>query len=84
MVRVGGAWTTFRGKRLKVWAARVADAGARPADAAPGTIDGDLVVTGDGALQLLEVQPEGKARQAVDAWRNGARPEPGEALETPT
>ncbi len=83
VVRVGGAWTTFRGKRLKVWAARAVGAGARPADAAPGTIDGDLVVTGDGALQLLEVQPEGKARQAVDAWRNGARPEVGEALETP-
>ena len=31
MVRVGGAFTTFRGKRLKVWRSHVVDAGAMPA-----------------------------------------------------
>ena len=32
------------------------------------------VGTGAGLLELLEVQPEGKGRQAFAAWRNGARP----------
>ncbi len=37
-------------------------------------LDGTRVGTGDGALELVEVQPEGKGRQAASAWRNGARP----------
>jgi methionyl-tRNA formyltransferase len=76
VVRVGGAWTTFRGRRLKVWAARVA-AGA---GLAPGQLDGTTVGTGDGALVLLEVQPEGRGRQRGDDWRNGARPSADERL----
>ena len=33
-----------------------------------------------GALELVEVQPEGKARQDAAAWRNGARPTADERL----
>ena len=78
LIRVGGAWTTFRGRRLKVLrAAVVADAVSIPA---PGVVDGLVVGTSDGALRLEEVQPEGKGHQAADAWRNGARPEAGEVL----
>lgn len=76
VVRVGGAWTTFRGKRLKVHAARPFEAPS----AAPGQLDGVRVGTGAGALELVEVQPEGKGRMAADAWRHGAQPEPGERL----
>ena len=61
LVRLGGAWTTSDGRRLKVWrAARVGE-------------DGVTAVTGDGSLQLLEVQPEGKARMAAADWARGAR-----------
>ncbi len=77
VVRVGGAWTTFRGRRLKVLAARPVP-GERPGP--PGTLDGDRVATGDGVLVLATVQPEGKGPQPVTAWRNGARPVPGEAF----
>jgi methionyl-tRNA formyltransferase len=70
-VRLGDAWTTFRGKRLKIWQVKVVDPRG---DLAPGQIDGSIVGTGDGALELVEVQPEGKARQPYAAWRNGARP----------
>ena len=58
VVRVGGAWTTFRGKRLKVHRARV----------------------GDGELELLVVQPEGKGRMNASDWARGARWKPDEAL----
>lgn len=76
IVRVGGAWTTFRGRRLKVWAARV-EVGS---GLEPGQLDGTTVGTGDGALALLEVQPEGRGRQRGEDWRNGARPSADERL----
>lgn len=79
VVRVGGAWTTFRGRRLKVWAAEPLPA---VPGLAPGAVSGTLVGTGDGALRLDEVQPEGKGRVPADAWRNGARPGPDERLGT--
>jgi len=69
LVRLGGAWTTFRGTRLKVHEAVLGAAGG-----APGTIEGLVVGCGEGALELVVVQPEGKARQDAAAWRNGARP----------
>jgi methionyl-tRNA formyltransferase len=76
-VRLGGAWTTFRGKRLKVWRTRVH---SDRSVLAPGEIDGLRVGTGDGVVELVEVQPEGKGRVAAAAWRNGARPAAGEKL----
>ncbi|MDQ3461736.1 MAG: methionyl-tRNA formyltransferase [Actinomycetota bacterium] len=78
MVRVGGAWTTFRGRRLKVLQARLSEVEAD--QPTPGTIVGTTVAAGEGALELVEVQPEGKAAQPATAWRNGARPAPGDAL----
>jgi methionyl-tRNA formyltransferase len=77
LVRVGGAWTTFRGRRLKVGATEV---DATAATAGPGELDGLRVATAAGWLVLGEVQPEGKGPQAAAAWRNGARPAPGERL----
>lgn len=73
-VRVGGAWTTLRGHRLKIHRTRVAD-GDR---LAPGELADVRVGTGDGVVELVEVQPEGKGRLPAAAWRNGARPQPGE------
>ena len=78
LVRVGGAWTTFRGARLKVHRTQVHDDGDLPA----GVVEGVRVGTGAGVVELVEVQSEGKGRQPAAAWRNGARPEPGERLGT--
>lgn len=78
VVRVGRAWTTFRGRRLLVLAARlvaapdVAVAAAVP-PVAPGQVQGDLVATSQGWLRLLRVQPEGKAAMDGAAWARGAR-----------
>jgi len=76
VVRLGGAWTTFRGKRIKIWSVRVLER----EDLAPGALDGTVVGTSAGAIELLEVQPEGRGRVLADAWRNGARPEHGEQV----
>jgi methionyl-tRNA formyltransferase len=67
VVRVGGAWAEFRGKRLKVLSAE------------PGTDPSGLVpVPG---LRLLTVQPEGKPPMPFDDFARGARPQPGETLQ---
>ena len=76
LTRIGrGAWTTFRGKRLRVLKAR-----PTVARLDPGELDGTVVGAGSGALELLVVQPEGKGPQDASAWRNGARPAAGERL----
>lgn len=76
MVRVGGAHTIFRGERFKVHVAVPCDwPGNRPT---PGTLLGDVVVTGSGGLRLIEVQPANRARMAFGAWEAGARPTDGE------
>ena len=70
-VRLGDAWTTHRGKRLKVWRTNVPPAG-----------DGPRVRAGDGEVELVEVQPEGKGRMAGAAWANGAHWATGDPLGT--
>lgn len=77
VVRLGRAWTTFRGRRLLVWRARAVPG---PAGAPAGSLDGVRVATGEGWLELAEVQPDGKGRQPAEAWRNGSRPGPDDRL----
>jgi methionyl-tRNA formyltransferase len=70
-VRLGQAWTTHGGRRLKVWRTAVPPAG-----------DGPVAPAADGPVELLEVQPEGKARMPAVAWANGARWRSGDRLGT--
>lgn len=68
-----GAWTELRDRRVKLFGPR--PAGGAPLSAAPGEIvETDpalLVATGDGLLQILDVQPEGKARLSAREWVRG-------------
>jgi len=79
VVRLGRAWTTFRGRRVRVLVARHAD---HPSPAlGPGQLWGATVGAGEGtALELVDVQPEGKRPMGATAWLHGVRPEPGERL----
>ena len=74
-VRVGGAWTTFRGRRLKVLAADTDRAGGRRWDAWATTPPRSAPAPA--ALRLDTVQPEGKAAMPWSAFANGARPRAG-------
>lgn len=75
-----GAHTIFRGRRLKVWRARVADLEG-PAGHVVGVDSGGPVVgAGEGAVVLTELQPEGRPRMPGIAFSQGYRPEPGERL----
>ncbi|MGZ4717251.1 MAG: methionyl-tRNA formyltransferase [Acidimicrobiales bacterium] len=86
VVRLGEAWTTFRDRRLKIRSARLAAAstdGAPRPELAPGELAPPFVGTGSGLLELVEVQPEGKGRQAAGDWARGARPATGDRLGEP-
>ena len=83
VIRLGGAFTTFRDRRLKVLAVEVLAPGS---EGVPGTGrvslgDGPVVGCGDGGgVRLVTVQPEGKGPMEASAWANGARPAPDERL----
>ncbi len=79
LVRLDRAWTTFRGKRLRILDAAVGPSGR--ADGVPGTLSGIGVATGDGVIELHLVQPEGARAMSADQWRRGVRTEPAEQLE---
>jgi methionyl-tRNA formyltransferase len=76
-VRVGGTWTTFRGKRLKVHAAEIGPEAGEPGVLIDAT---GTVGTGAGSLQLLRVQPEGRAPMSWRDFANGTHPVAGERL----
>jgi methionyl-tRNA formyltransferase len=78
LVRLESAWTTFRGKRLKVLNGQ--PTASAPGSQSPGRLDGANVQCGDGTFELLVVQPEGKASMSAAAWLNGVRPTAGESL----
>ncbi|RAG80781.1 methionyl-tRNA formyltransferase [Streptacidiphilus pinicola] len=74
-----GAWTQFRGERLKVSAVRPI---VGRAELAPGQVavqkNTVRVGTGSYEVELGEVQPQGKKRMPAGDWARGARVEPGE------
>lgn len=84
-IRLGGAFSTLRGKRLKILAAQVlhpdgeseVEHGQREL---PGSLDALDVVCGRGRLRLQKVQPEGKAAMDALSWRNGIQIQHGEVL----
>jgi methionyl-tRNA formyltransferase len=81
LVRLGVAWTWFRGKRLKILATEIGDNGD---DVVAGSFIEPLsVACWQSSLVLERVQPEGKPVMAAAAWANGAQPRTAELLGTP-
>lgn len=79
-----GAWTTFRGERVKLHVVSFADGATDLDSEIPGTIlSGDELVvrTGDGMLRLDEVQPAGKKRMDGSEMKRGMRPAAGETFK---
>ncbi|GHE52762.1 methionyl-tRNA formyltransferase [Streptomyces thermocarboxydus] len=76
-----GAWTTFRGERLKIVQARPVP---ERTDLAPGQLSAGknnvYVGTGSYAVELLWVQPQGKKPMRGADWARGVRIAAGETL----
>jgi methionyl-tRNA formyltransferase len=76
-----GAYTTFRGQRLHIWHSKPHDRRLGP----PGAIriEGRKLMTAcgsDTALEILELQLEGRKRVSAEAFVNGHRVGPDEML----
>ncbi|CAN5320982.1 methionyl-tRNA formyltransferase [soil metagenome] len=78
---VPGAWTTFRGERLKLGPVQPVSTVDRPA---PGLVGADraevLVGTATRPVRLGDVQPPGRRPMPAADWARGARPGPGERM----
>jgi methionyl-tRNA formyltransferase len=75
-----GAYTIFRGKNLHIWAARPVE---RAVTAAEIVVESGHLIVGCGtgsALELLEVQLEGKKRMPAADFVHGHQPRTGEKL----
>ena len=74
---IPGAWTTWDGETVKLYRTRLGE-GEGP----PGTVlatDARLVVAaGGGAVEVVELQREGKRRMAATDFLNGAELKPGD------
>jgi methionyl-tRNA formyltransferase len=82
-VRLGEAFTSFRGQRFKIRRADVDEAKGTSATAGEILVvdkQGAIVATGSGALRLVAVQPEGKKVMSGRDWANGAQPRVGEVF----
>lgn len=67
-----GAYTAFRGQKLHIWNSRVAG----PSRGVPGTLvtlKPPTIACGDGSLELVEVQSEGRKRLPAADFANGQR-----------
>jgi methionyl-tRNA formyltransferase len=74
LVPMAGAFTFLDGEVFKVWACR--KSGQNGGGAIPGTVveagpKGLHVQTGDGTLELLDIQPAGKKAMAAAEWLKG-------------
>jgi methionyl-tRNA formyltransferase len=72
-----GAYTTFGGAPLKVFRAAVTEVAPAYVGAAPGTVieaqTEIVVMCGDGAIAIEELQLAGKRRMRADEYLRGAR-----------
>lgn len=79
-----GAWTLWRGERLKVYRVEPCDDPMPGKTGQAGTVRRvepiPVVRTGDGAVALTVVQPAGSRRMSGDAWARGRGIDVGESL----
>ncbi|MGA2643083.1 MAG: methionyl-tRNA formyltransferase [Candidatus Sulfotelmatobacter sp.] len=75
-----GAYSKFRGKNLQLWRASALD---RALPSAELKVDGDHLLVGCGhgtAIEIVDLQLEGKKRSSAADFIRGYRPLPGERL----
>ncbi len=76
-----GAQTLFRGQSIHIWRSRLS---SRQWEGAPGTLfhdGGVFALAGDGAaIELLEIQLEGRKRMPAEVFARGHRPTPADRL----
>ena len=73
-VRVGGAFTVFNDKRFKIHSLKISpEIFISESGNMVVVNDRVLVACGQGVVELVEIQPEGKPRISAQDWKKGAR-----------
>lgn len=75
-----GAWATLRGESVKLFGGRVANVGGTPGEVL-GADQTLRIAAAVGALEVAEVQPEGKKRMPVSDWVRGRGVAVGHSFE---
>jgi methionyl-tRNA formyltransferase len=78
-----GACTTFRGQPLHIWKSRPAPDPGHPPPGRISAVKPLVVSCGSGALELIEVQLEGRKRISAADFANGQRLTENEILGEP-
>ena len=76
------AYTSYKGKTLKIWEAFLADEAAEGESGSVKRVEKDAIYvnTGDGVLKVTQLQLEGKKRMQVKDFLLGCKVEKGEML----
>lgn len=72
------AYTTLNGKKFKIWQTKIIDTdttGKTPGQIIDLTKKGIIVATGNGTIELLQIQPPNKAKMLASSYINGHRQE---------
>ncbi len=72
------AYTTLNGKKFKIWQTKIVDVdttGKTPGQIIDLTKKGIIIATGNGAIELLQIQPPNKAKMPASSYINGHRQE---------
>lgn len=80
-----GAYTSYRGRQLKIWRAQPVEGPDGERNGLPGMIlqtdkNSVTVAAGEGAIRVLELQLEGKKRMSAHDFLLGVKMQPGEFL----
>jgi methionyl-tRNA formyltransferase len=83
MSSIPGAFTTFRGRRMKVLKASECTLPVKK-ECRPGSVIEDkqklLISVADGAVEIIQVQPEGKGKMTGEQFLRGYRPNSSDIL----
>ena len=72
-----GAWFKYKKERYKVWKAKISNASGLQGS----TIDNNLTIAcKDKSINILEIQKEGKSKQATDQFLLGCKIPKGEKI----
>lgn len=77
-----GTFSILAGKKIKIHRTKVASGKAQPGVVAKVTEDSLFIGTGDGLLELLEVQPESRNRMVIKDFLKGHPLKEGDRFDT--
>ena len=69
------AYTTLNGKKFKIWQTKVTTGNGTPGQILSLTKESIVVATGEGAIELLEIQPPNKPKMPASSYINGHKKE---------